>query len=171
MASDSRNETTLNFGAAVLGWVVPGLGQILIGERKRGIYVLVGILGLFMTGLFVGGLDCVDKDEDRLWFYGQAVAGPVAFGAAYANDALIKSGRATELVPTPPSMMEQSQNLPGRTVPAAKGLAHANEFGTLLCFLAGLLNLVAILDALVRVKGQCPYDRKMPERRAAGANP
>ncbi len=169
MASDSRNETTLNFGAAVLGWVVPGLGQILIGERQRGICVLIGILGLFTTGVFVGGLDCVDKDEDRLWFYGQAAAGPIAFGVAYANDALIKTGRMTELVPTPPSMMEQSQNLPGGTVPAAKGLAHANEFGTLLCFLAGLLNLVAILDALVRVKGQCPYDRKMPERRSTPA--
>ncbi len=171
MASDSRNETTLNFGAAVLGWVLPGLGQIVIGEKRRGIMALIGILGLFITGVFIGGIDCVDKDEDRLWFAGQVVAGPIAIGTAYANDFFLKSGRATELLPTPPSMAEMMRGVTPKPIPAAKGLAHANEFGTLLCFLAGLLNLVVIMDALVRVEGQCPYDRRQSgtDERAANA--
>ena len=160
MASDSRNETTLNFGAAVLGWVLPGLGQIVIGERRRGVFVMIGILGLFITGVFVGGIDCVDKDEDRLWFAGQVVVGPIAVGTAYANQGLLKSGKAAEMVPTPPSMFDPNPSPLGKPITVAKGLAHANEFGTLLCFLAGLLNLVAIMDALVRVEGQCPYNRQ-----------
>lgn len=35
-------------------------------------------------------------------------------------------------------------------VSAFKGLAHANEFGTFLVFLAGLMNVCVLLDALVR---------------------
>lgn len=169
MASASRNETTLNLGAAVLGWVLPGLGQIVIGEKRRGIMALIGILGLFTTGVLIGGIDCVDKDEDRLWFAGQVVVGPIAIGTAYANDYLLKTGRTTELVPTPPSQAEQMRGIAPKPIPAAKGLAHANEFGTLLCFLAGLLNLVVIMDALVRVEGQCPYDRRQPGQTDPGA--
>ena len=39
---------------------------------------------------------------------------------------------------------------PRVTASVFKGLAHANEFGTLLVFLAGLMNVCVILDALVR---------------------
>jgi TM2 domain-containing membrane protein YozV len=168
MAPDSRNETTLNFGAAVLGWFLPGLGQIVIGEKRRGILAMIGILGLFITGVFIGGIDCVDKDEDRLWFAGQVVTGPIAVGTAYANEILLKSGKATELVPTPPSMAEMMRGITPKPIPAAKGLAHANEFGTLLCFLAGLINLVVIMDALVRSEGQCPYERRGPGSATSG---
>jgi TM2 domain-containing membrane protein YozV len=160
MASDTSNETQLNFGAAILGWFVPGLGQIVIGEKRRGILAMIGVLGLFLSGVLIGGLDCVDKDEDRLWFAGQVVAGPIAIAAAYGNHVLIKNGPASSMVPTPLSQMEQMTGAPPRFVPKAKGLAHANEFGTLLCFLAGLMNLVVLMDAIVRTPGVCPYERR-----------
>jgi TM2 domain-containing membrane protein YozV len=156
--SSSSHDRSLNVGAAFLGWLVPGLGQIVIGERSRGIYALIGVLGLFLTGVFVGGIDCVDRKEDTLWFSGQAAVGPIAIAVSYANDALLKNGAPESLVPTPPSGGDPRGQ--PRLIPAAKGLAHANEFGTLLCFLAGLMNFVVILDAVVRSKGECPYERR-----------
>jgi hypothetical protein len=46
-------------------------------------------------------------------------------------------------MPTPPGAPEVA-------VSSFKGLAHANEFGTLFVFLAGLLNICVLLDAAVR---------------------
>jgi hypothetical protein len=130
---------------ALLGWLFPGLGHIAAGNTRRGLYAMAGVMLLFVSGLLVGGLDCVDRSEDSLWFIGQAGSGPIAFAASFANDALLKSGSVGEMItmPAPP-------NAPMVFANTYKGLAHANEFGTLLVFLAGLLNVCVLLDAAVR---------------------
>ena len=89
----SATRTTLNFRAAVLGWILPGLGHASLGDRRRGLLVGGGVLGLFLGGLLIGGLDVVDRREDHLWFLAQAGAGPVALVADYANANLVASGR------------------------------------------------------------------------------
>lgn len=162
MASGRSDEQRFNVLPALLGWVFPGLGQIVLGERSRGVIAMAGVLLLFFSGLLVGGLDAVDKDEDRLWFIGQAGAGPIAFAAAYANASLVQSGRIGELLPTPAS---QGVRVPpggtGPVISSLKGLAHPNEFGTLLCFLAGLMNFIVLLDALVRVPAEPTHGRRV----------
>ncbi|MBL9150483.1 MAG: hypothetical protein JNM94_17490 [Phycisphaerae bacterium] len=129
----------------------PGLGQIVLGDRRRGVFAMIGVLILVVTGVFVGGLDAVDRDEDRLWFIGQAVAGPLVIGVSFANDAIVKSGRAGELLDAPSRTPGPRVETKPAKVSTLKGLAHPNEFGSLLVFLGGLMNLVVILDALVRV--------------------
>ena len=57
----SATRTTLNFRAAVLGWILPGLGHASLGDRRRGLLVGGGVLGLFLGGLLIGGLDVVDR--------------------------------------------------------------------------------------------------------------
>lgn len=133
------------FGPFLLGWLFPGLGHILSGNAKRGLYAMAGILLLFVTGVAVGGIDCVDRTEDRLWFIGQAGAGPITLAVGYANDTLLKTGSAAPMLeaPSPPGGARVS-------VSAFKSIAHANDFGTLLVFLAGLLNICVMLDAAVR---------------------
>lgn len=158
MASGHSDEQQLNFFPAFLGWLFPGVGQMVLGDRRRGLLAMAGVLLLFLGGVLVGGVDCVDKDEDRLWFIGQACAGPIAFATAYANDAWLKSGKVGELMPTPPPA-SGDPNAP-KQVSSLKGLAHPNEFGTLFCFLAGLLNLVVILDAFVRAPVEPSRDRR-----------
>ncbi len=106
---------------------------------------MVGVMFLFTGGVAVGGVDCIDRVEDRLWFVGQACCGPITFGVDAINTALLKSGSAAPLIPLPPSVLN-----PNPHASAFKGLAHANEFGTFFVFLAGLMNLCVILDALVR---------------------
>jgi hypothetical protein len=130
---------------AILGWIFPGLGHIASGNTRRGLLAMAGVLTLFLSGVFVGGVDCVDYKEDRLWFYGQAGCGPIAFCVGLVNESLLKSGSAAPMVemPAPPGA-------PKVTASVFKGLAHANEFGTLLVFLAGLMNICVLLDATVR---------------------
>jgi len=142
---DAASETSFRPLGAILGWVFPGLGHIAAGNAKRGIMAMAGVLLLFFGGLLVGGVDCVDRTEDRLWFFGQACCGPIAFAADKVNEMQLKSGAAAPLIET--------ASYPGQPkvfVSPFKGIAHANEFGTLFVFLAGLLNICVLLDAAVR---------------------
>lgn len=161
MARTDSDETPMNLGAAALAWVFPGLGHVVLGQVRRGILAGTGVLILFVGGLLVGGLDAVDRKEDHLWFIGQAGAGPIAFGASFANEALLKSGRHGELLPAPtPYGMPPSPDGSRPTVSTSKGLAHANEFGTFFTFLAGLMNFVVILDALQRRREEPDVERR-----------
>jgi hypothetical protein len=136
------------------------------GNVRRGLYAMAGVLLLFVTGVAVGGIDCIDRTEDRLWFIGQAGSGPIAFGVSYANDALLKSGSAAPMIEMPPSRPDG----PKVTVSAFKGIAHANDFGTLLVFLAGLLNVCGMLDAAVREPSSDePVSGRRAGERKAGA--
>ncbi len=166
MASGHTDEQPLNFFPAFLGWVFPGLGQIVLGERRRGFLAMGGVLLLFFSGILVGGIDAVDKDEDRLWFAGQACAGPIAFVAAFANESLLKSGRMGELLDTPSGGIPPTKPGEHGKISSRKGLAHPNEFGTLFCFLAGLMNLVIVLDAFNRMPAEAAQDRRAGDGKA-----
>lgn len=115
------------------------------GNTRRGVYAMTGVLFLFLSGVLVGGVDCVDRTEDRLWFVGQAGCGPIAFVASFVNDSQLKSGSAAPMIE-----MAAPPGAPKVIASTFKGVAHANEFGTLLVFLAGLMNICVILDAAVR---------------------
>ena len=101
-----------------------------------------GVLFLFLSGILVGGIDAVDRKEDSLWFIAQAGCGPIAFATSYANDTLLKSGEAAPLIEMP-----RLQSQPKVYASSFKGLAHANEFGTLFIALGGMLNAILIMDA------------------------
>jgi hypothetical protein len=143
---DAPSPQSFRLTSFLIGWIFPGLGHIVAGNVGRGLYAMAGVLILFVTGIAVGGIDCVDRTEDRLWFIGQAGSGPIAFATSYANDALLKSGSAAPMIEMPRSRPMG----PEVTVSAYKSVAHANDFGTLLVFLAGLMNVCVMLDAAVR---------------------
>lgn len=146
-ASSNPTRRTLNIGAAVLSWVVPGSGYAMLGDPRRGLLAGAGVLGLFLLGILIGGVDVVDRTEDRLWFFAQAGAGPVAWVADYANSELLKSGRVGELLEVPRGD-PRAPVYP--KVSSLKGVSHLNEFGTLYCAMAGLMNVVVVLDVLGR---------------------
>ncbi len=139
---------------AILAAVLPGAGHWFQGERRRAVLLGAGILGLFFGGLLIGGIDVVDSRRDRLWFLGQALVGPVALATDYAHQHWLKG--------TDPQTGEVRSPLPneirdpsGALVPApadarpplSKSLAKMNEIGTLYCTVAGMLNLIVIIDA------------------------
>lgn len=65
--------------AAILALLIPGAGHFSLGHTRRGILIALSIFGLFFGGLFIGGMDAVDSQENRIWFFGQALIGPTAF--------------------------------------------------------------------------------------------
>jgi hypothetical protein len=155
MAMPPDQTPRLSPAAAVLAWLWPGLGHISLGERGRGFRIMFGVLFLFVLGLLIGGLDCVDRRNDRLWFYAQSMCGPIALGADVANQALVQRRAADWQMPGgnwrkddaldadyaagDPELLESLRRV---------GLGRVNEMGTLFIALAGLMNLVVILDAL-----------------------
>jgi len=73
--------SSIHFVAGLIALAFPGAGHFFVlGERQRGFFAAVGVLGLFFGGLLVGGISVVDREEDKYWFLGQALIGPIAFG-------------------------------------------------------------------------------------------
>ncbi len=149
--------------AALAALVLPGAGHVYLGFVRRGVLIGVGVLGLFFGGLFVGGIDSVDADEDRIWFIGQALVGPVAFGANHVNQTFFKgwavdprSNRQVLRAPRPGEALKVEEFPPGRTrrvivaggtPPITKSLGRASELGVLMAALAGMMNLLVVIDA------------------------
>lgn len=70
----------MNLIAGIVALLFPGAGHFFVlGERRRGLLAAVGVLGLFFGGMFIGGIDVIDREEDKYWFLGQALTGPLAF--------------------------------------------------------------------------------------------
>jgi hypothetical protein len=139
---DELDDHPLHLSAGLLGWIWPGLGHLRNGDGRRGRLVMLGVVGLFLTGVLIGGLDCVDRREDLPWFVAQAGAGPLAFVADALNAGLLKSGKLGTLLPmtAPNGAMLQVSSL--------KSVGLVNDVGILFTAMAGLLNVVALLDAL-----------------------
>ncbi|HUU82560.1 MAG TPA: DUF6677 family protein [Phycisphaerae bacterium] len=116
--------------AGLLAWLVPGLGHFFVGERVRGLIYLITITVTFWGGIAIGGVrDTVDPKGRTTWFMAQTCAGLNGL-AAY--------GWAESLRQHP------------EAGPAEPGHHRSVETAVVYTGVAGLLNLLAILDALVR---------------------
>ncbi len=128
---------------ALAAWALPGLGHLLLGQKKRGLIIGLTILGLWLSGLLVGGIYVVDRrapmdplDHNaraglNLWFLGQAMLGP---------SLVVEWGRSKL-----PIAGITDSNPPLAYAPS---FGRAHEQGTLFTALAGLLNLLAVLDVV-----------------------
>ncbi len=128
------SESGLGYIAIAVGWLVPGAGHLMMGQRKRGAIFLLAIHTLFFIGLLVGGVRALDRPRQRLWTYSQFMAGwPMLAGA----------------------------QIRGRVYPA--DAPHPVGFSPLLqevatayCGLAGMLNLLALTDLFMVVTQEPP---------------
>ena len=135
--------------AGLLAWLVPGLGHFFIGERIRGLIYLVTITVTFWGGIAIGGVrDTVNPGARTTWFMAQTctgVHGLAAFGWAQSLR----------------SQPKENQPPPGHYRSVDTGVVYSG--------VAGLLNLLVILDALVRadwVAGRPVRAAVNPGRRA-----
>jgi hypothetical protein len=153
--------------AGLLAAVLPGLGHWYLGERKRAVLIATGILSLFFGGVLIGGIDVVDSREDTIWFVGQAMVGPVAFGVDYIHQNNLKvfgpaeerlpDGRMVTVNKRRSALPNEGRDARGNAVaggrpPNTKSLGRMNELGTLFATIAGMLNLIAIIDALLHAR-------------------
>lgn len=165
--------------AALLSWLVPGLGHLYQGRTGKGVLFMVCILGTYFYGLFLGGSQVVyaswRPEDKRLMFLGQVgVGGPSlpALIQAYR----VRNGRAP---------LWNGFMAPPRVGPANDGRAdelddihmernRAYELGTMYTVIAGLLNILAIYDAYggpLRLEDEEEDDDSPPAARRDGAPP
>lgn len=137
--------------AGVLALLMPGLGHFARGERFRGVMIAVGVLGLFFGGMLVGGMSVVDRaskrPETRISFIGQAFVGPIALGVNAIHQSTFKV------------MVQDTDRRSGRPIQRQAGpsehpkyrvsVGKMHELGVLAALLAGMLNFIAFLDALM----------------------
>jgi len=116
--------------AAIGGWLVPGLGHWVLGERRRGAILAASIGLLWLGGLTIGGVSVCDRQGHTAWFLGQMLIAP-----SWVVDWYQQTNKPDG--PGPDSAYEPS-------------FARVNEQGILYTALAGLLNLLAILDVIYR---------------------
>ncbi len=173
--------------AALAACVFPGAGHAYLGETRRAVLIACGVLGLFFGGIFIGGVDVVDRKEDFVWFLGQGLVGPIAFGTDYYHQNHLKvlntngtrrsaepfevrdpktglaaTARRPETGEPLPLMTSDGQYMinpkTGQPLmgsvesrpPNSKSVGRVNELGTLMSAVAGMLNLICVVDASYR---------------------
>jgi TM2 domain-containing membrane protein YozV len=115
--------------ALLLGWLIPGAGHMLLGKYIRGLLLFVSILGMYLIGLALHGKIYSPNTGDILDILG--FAGQLGAGALYALAHVFGWGA--------PSIVD--------------ALA---DYGTKFLTVAGLLNLIAAVDAHSLANGRKP---------------
>lgn len=116
--------------AAMLAWVLPGLGHWVIGERVRGIIFFVVITVTFWGGIALGGVRTTITPRDNgAWIAAQLCVGTQALGALYWSHQRSITYKNEVKAPWP-----------------------ASNISVVYAGVAGLLNLLVIIDVLSRVE-------------------
>ena len=125
---------------AIVNWLVPGAGYLMIGEVARGLTIGITILALFVLGMLIGGVHVVDPPTftpfvgsavqgvlhkakavlEKPWYIGQFLSGAIGLISGWI----------------------------GPAQPASH--ARANDIGTLYTAVAGMLNLLGTIDSAHR---------------------
>jgi hypothetical protein len=139
--------------AGVLTWLVPGAGHIFIGERVRGLIILITIALTFWGGVAIGGLKTTVSPGGRtLWFVGQICAGGHALGA-WGLSYLVDAG---------PDADHQD--------PKFVSYGRSEEIAVVYTAICGMLNILVIFDVLVRAeKPESDTSRGPPAAKGATA--
>jgi len=131
--------------AAILAWLVPGLGHFYQGRSAKGMLFMVCVLGTFFYGLFLSEGRAVyaswtDWDK-HLPYLCQVGAGLPAL-PALVQTYRVRNGEAPFLggVMAPPAT-------PGELNDMHRKLHQYLELGTVYTMIAGLLNVLVIYDA------------------------
>ncbi len=118
--------------AGILSWILPGLGHIYLGQRSRGLVLLVTITATFWTGVAIGSVQgTVDPTERKIWFFAQIGTGGNAISALALNRITTSEDRANNRKPVVTNWV-------------------AAEVGVHYTGVAGLLNILVIFDAVSR---------------------
>ncbi|WP_428940749.1 DUF6677 family protein [Fontivita pretiosa] len=183
---------------ALAGWLMPGAGYWLIGQRARGIIVGASIIVLYLSGLLVAGVRVIEvpgydsqsghqirvsrgrivRPSERFayesagwilthggliseiankpWFVGQVLAGPIAVVSAVAS------------VQAAQQAYEQVQQAPDQPPLSTRPHAPLEAVGVLYTAVAGMLNLLVIIDSTYRAGQRAAGQQTQTRLRVAG---
>ena len=103
----------------LFAWLVPGAGHFLIDKKTHAVIIFVTIVLTFCIGIYVGSIGVINWDEAKPWYMAQIMNSP----AVWAVGQLAANG-----------------NYPVYGRP--------NEIGQIYTSIAGLLNLLCIVNAV-----------------------
>jgi hypothetical protein len=159
---------------ALAGWLVPGAGYWLIGQRARGTTVGVTVVLLFLLGLLVGGVRSLEvpgwDDRGHMIRLNSKGFKVSPDDAAYPRTPWVMRRSALSEIRAKPWSIAQMLTGPvalggaawsiwaaadpdGAGGRAARGVVshgRVNEIGILYTAVAGMLNLLAMIDASSR---------------------
>ncbi|MCK6457910.1 MAG: hypothetical protein L6Q92_15445 [Phycisphaerae bacterium] len=131
---------------AALAWLLPGLGHWYLGHRDRASIFFVTIVVTFWGGVALGGVrSTMNVQDNGAWFAAQLCAGVQSVGALMWSKTI-------------PDRLELTATYP--TV----------DIAVVYTGIAGLLNLLVIIDALARAEAVNAPDLSSP-RPAGGGGP
>ncbi len=138
--SQNNEINPLDYLAVALAWLIPGAGHIALGKWKRGLIFLFTIHLLFAGGLFLAGVRGINPTDrpdvpvnekvigQPIWTYTQLMAGWPTIVVTIAQNNKVRSD-------------------PHYFAPRIQ------DIGAVYCGLAGMLNMLVMFDALVRIGG------------------
>lgn len=120
MASGSKEDNILYLlVVGLFGWLVPGGGHLIIGKNKHAVIIFVTIALTFGIGLYIGSVGVINYVNAKPWFLAQLMNSPAVLALAQIS----KTG--------------------GYSV-----YARPSEIGQIYTSVAGLLNLLCIVNAV-----------------------
>ena len=138
--------------AGLLAFLFPGAGHLYLGYRSHAIVYGVVIGVTFWGGVAIGGVrSTVDLEQRKAWFVAQLCTGVHALAVAWPDIVASRGGA------------DEKSDLPLAYWPA-------EDLAIVYTGVAGLLNLLVILDALARAEGApslrpVPHGREPPDKR------
>lgn len=121
-------------GAAA--WLVPGGGHFLLNERRRA-FVIFTFVGLtFLVGLYVGSIGVIDSITAKPWYAAQVMNSPVVIVLGSHVAEVQREAELAAVRGQPPA------------VAPYRVFGRANEIGQIYTSVAGLLNLLCIVNAI-----------------------
>jgi len=126
-----ENQTVFLITVGLLAWVVPGAGHLMLKEKIRSLIIFATIVLTFCIGLYVGSIAVIDPVGAKPWYLAQIMNSPMVAALGH----LTASAPAKYRV-----------------------FGRPNEIGQIYTSIAGLLNLLCIINAvyLAHVRGTRP---------------
>jgi hypothetical protein len=128
-AGATPRSSTMSTVVLIAGWLVPGLGHALLGKYIRAVLLFVSVVAMFAIGISLQGKVYLPNTGDLLDMLG--FAGDLGAGLLYVVARALDWGQG----------------------PVQVALA---DYGTKFIVVAGLLNIVAAVDAHSLANGRKP---------------
>jgi hypothetical protein len=126
-ATADRVQPSTAYLISAAAWVVPGLGHILLGRRQKGVTFLIALTLMFVYGLWLEGRLFPFQISEPL--VALAFVADLGIGLPYFIAKTVGAG-------------------------AGRVVAITYEYGNAFVIVAGLLNMLVVLDAFDIAKGR-----------------
>ena len=127
-------------------WVVPGGGYFFLKDMRRALVVFVTIVLTFLMGLYIGSIGVIDQIHAKPWYMAQLINSPaVMLIGQHVKAAYL---RAQARIDAAETSSERSAAQAQARKEAYYVFARPNEIGQIYTSIAGLLNLLCIVNAV-----------------------